>query len=268
MSSKVWLWFLILSTVTFAQEQRRPVDPDYPGFPMTQQRVIPMGSVSSVHPGPEGGFSSAAVAPGKISVAELRLPPKAMHELEKSVKAYKSGDLAGSATHLEKVLIIDPQYLPAHNALGRLYVALSQFDRALPEFEKAAAAEPRSAAAMHNVSATLYLMKRYPEAERSARATLEIDPLENATKYVLGCTLVSEERYTTEAEEMLRQGSKQVPNARLVLAKVLVRRGATAEATAELKAYLETPNAPGKDEVRCWLAVLGQEEQNTSCQGK
>jgi type IV pilus assembly protein PilF len=265
MVSRVWLLFLILSTTTFSQGQRRPMDPDHPGFPLAEQRVNPMGSVSPAQPGVGGGFSSATVAPGKISVAELRLPPKALHELEKSLKAYESGDLAASATHLEKVLVIDPAYSPAHNALGRLYVGLRQFDRALREFQKAAAAEPRSAEVMHNLSATLFLMKNYADAESSARATLEIDPLHNATKYVLGCALVAEERYTAEAEEMLRQGGKQVPNARLVLAKVLVRRGATEEAKTELKAYLETPNASGKDEVQCWLAKLGDEGQNASC---
>ena len=75
------------------------------------------------------------------------------------MKAYKSGDLRGSATHLEKVLAIDPQYYPAHNALGTLYIRLHEYQKALGEFEKTTAAQPRSAQELHNLSATLCLIK-------------------------------------------------------------------------------------------------------------
>ena len=71
---------------------------------------------------------------GKVSVNELRITAKVFHELEQSLKAYKSGDLLGSATHLEKLLVIDPQYYPAHNALGALYVRLHEYEKALGEF--------------------------------------------------------------------------------------------------------------------------------------
>jgi thioredoxin-like negative regulator of GroEL len=57
---------------------------------------------------------------------------------------------------------------------------------------------------------------------------------------------------------LLRQSSKQVPNALLVLANVLMKRGAVEEATGELQAYLQVPNASGKDGVQHWLELLKQ----------
>ena len=63
---------------------------------------------------------SAPKGPGKLSVTELRLRPKAVRELELSKKANLSGDWRSCATHLENVLAIDPQYSPAHDKLGTL----------------------------------------------------------------------------------------------------------------------------------------------------
>jgi Tfp pilus assembly protein PilF len=198
----------------------------------------------------------------KVSAEDLRLPPKAVHELERSQKAYQLGDLRGSATHLEKALVIDPQYWPAHTALGKLYVSLHEYDRAVGEFRKASAGEPFAVEPMNRLSATLFLLERYPEAESVARATLQVDPARAETRYILGCALVAQQSFTTETVEQLRLSSSQIPNARLVLASVLYSRGALAEAAAELRAYLEVPGAPGKEQVQSWLARLTRKPIN------
>jgi Tfp pilus assembly protein PilF len=258
MRYKVWALFLILTTLAascYGQSRHRAVDPDHPNLSLTEPLGNPFAPVPPGQP-INGGASSAPGGSGVVSVDELRMQPKAIHELQLSVKAYQSGDLHGAAVHMEKVLAINPQYNPAHDALGGLYVRLHEYDKALGEFEKATANGSRSAQELHNLSATLFLMKRYPEAESTARAALQIDPVRPTTRYVLGCALVAEEHLTSETEELLRQSSTLIPNARLVLARVLLKRGAMDEAGAELQAYLETPNAPGKDEVQKWLEQL------------
>jgi Tfp pilus assembly protein PilF len=254
MRHKVWALLLILTVNCYAQG-RRPVDPDHPGSTLTEPLWSPFATVSPGQPINSGSYSQPGM-PGKVSVSELRIPPKAMHELEQSIKAYKSGDLRGSARHLENVLSIDPQYYPAHNALGLLYVRLHEYEKALGEFEKTTSAEPRSPQELHNLSATLYLLKRYAEAESSARATLLIDPMRSTTRYVLACALLEQGHFTDEAVELLKQSSAEVPGARLVLARALIGRGATDEAKAELHAYLATPNAPGKNDVQRWVEQL------------
>ena len=260
MRYKVWALLLILTVNCYGQARRAPLDSDRPGALVVEPLWSPFPAVSPGQP-MNGGIYAQPGTPGKVSVNELRIPPKAIHELEQSVKAYKSGDLRGSATHLEKVLVIYPEYYPAHNALGTLYVRLHEYDKALGEFEKTTNAEPRSAQELHNLSATLCLLKRYAEAERTARAALQIDPMRATTRYVLGCALVDQGHITSEALELLRQSSAEVPNARLVLARALISLGATDEAEAELDAYLETPNAPGKDEVQKWLDQLTQKAE-------
>jgi Tfp pilus assembly protein PilF len=267
MNTKLWALLLLLTVNSYGQSRHLPVDPDHSGVRAIEPPFTPWTTLAPAQPLNPGTYAPP-VDPGSVSVDELRLPAKAVQELEKSVKAYHAGDVRGSAMHLEKVLVIDPQYTPAHNALGRLYVSLHELDRAVLEFEKATAAEPRSASAMHNLTATLFLLKKYPEAETAARATLALDPLRNSTRYILGCTLVAEEHFNSETEELLRQSSKQFPNARLVLARSLMKRGAVEEATAELHAYLQVPDAPGKDEVQHWLEFLKQNSAQVSPSGK
>ena len=263
----VWALLLILTLNSYPQGRRLPESKDHPFWPLPEPSINSLESLSPRQPA-NGSASSPPGNPGTVSVAELRIPPKATHELEQSVKAYRSGNWRDSATHLEKVLVLYPQFSPAHNVLGRLYVNLHEYEKALIEFEKATIAEPGSAQELHNLSVTLYLLKRYQEAESTARATLEIDPTRPTTRYVLGCALAAEELFTAESVELLRQSTTQFPNARLLLANVLLKRGDVNGAEAELQAYLEVPNAPGKDGVQCWLAALTRKGQGVSCPGK
>ena len=255
MRHKVLALLLILNVNCYGQGRRAPVDPDRPGVPLVEPLRNPFPVVPSGQPMNSGIYAQPGMS-GKVSVNELRITPKVSHELEQSLKAYKTGDLLGSATHLEKVLAIDPQYYPAHNALGTLYIRLHEYQKALGEFEKTTAAQPRSAQELHNLSATLCLLKRYREAESAARATLQIDPMRPTTQYVLANALMGQGHVTDEMLELLRQSSAEVPNARLVLAHALIGRGATDEAKAELQAYLATPNVPGKDDVQKWVEQL------------
>ncbi len=251
MSYRLWVLLVLLSTNCYSQDMSRPNGNDrFDEFNPESQLMRSLSRPTSVP------TYSAPKDPGKISVAELRLRPKAVHELELSKKADLSGDWRGSATHLEKVLAIDPQYGPAHDKLGRLYVTLHEYDRAVEEFKKASASEPLSAKPLNHLSATLFLMGRYSEVESVARATLEVDPAQTETRYILGCALVAQGRFTAETVEQLRLSGSQIPTARLVLADVLYRRGALPDAAAELRAYLEVPGAPEKEQVRSWLVQL------------
>ena len=113
MSHRIWVLLVLLSTNCYSQDMSRPNGNNWPAKGSHELRLwdelIGPTSVPTY---------SAPKGPGKLSVAELRLPPKAVHELELSKKANLSGDWRGSATHLEKVLAIDPQYWPAHDSLA------------------------------------------------------------------------------------------------------------------------------------------------------
>jgi tetratricopeptide (TPR) repeat protein len=248
MSYRIWILLLMLSTNCCSQEKSRLNGQNrFDEFKPESQLMRSLAQPKSAP------AYSASGGPGKPSVAELRLRPKAVHELELSEKANLSRDWRGSATHLVKVLAIDPRYWPAHDKLGELYVILHEYDRAVEEFKKASASVPLSATPLNHLSATLFLMGRYSEVESVARAALKVDPAQTETRYILGCALLAEGRLTAETVEQLRLSGSQIPTARLLLARALYRRGALPEAAAELRSYLEVPGAPEKEQVQSWL---------------
>jgi len=195
----------------------------------------------------------------------LLIPSKALKELQRSQTALSSGDVRASAVHLEKALHIYPGYLEAHNALGARYFDLQKYEKAAVEFQKAINIDPRMSRPYNNLSVSLFLLQRYPDAEAAARRALDLDANNSTARYMVGCILATEKRNPSEAMEMLRQTEDEFPDARLLLAQVLLRQGAVNEAKNELRNYLNVPGAEKKQKVECWLARLEQTLAATDC---
>jgi tetratricopeptide (TPR) repeat protein len=200
-----------------------------------------------------------------VTTRELLIPPKALKELQRSQSALSSGDVRSSALHLEKALQIYPAYLEAHNKLGARYFDLQEYEKAAMEFQKAISIDPRMSQPYNNLSVVLFLLRRYPDAEIAARRAIDLDPQNSTARYMLGCVLATEKRSPSEAIEMLRQTEEEFPDARLLLAQVLLRQGAANEAKKELLNYLNVPGVEKKQRVECWLARLEQTLATTGC---
>ena len=197
-------------------------------------------------------------------MTELRIPPKAGKEIQRSQAALRSGDVRSSAVYLERALKIYPQSMEVHNNLGSRYVEIEECENAAAEFQKAIEIDPRVAQPFNNLSVAFFLLQRYPEAEAAARRALDLDPHNATSRYMLGCTLATEKRNPLEAMEMLRQTEHEFPDARLLLAEILLRRGAINEAENELREYLTVPGAEKKKNVERWLARLTQTSATTN----
>ena len=193
-----------------------------------------------------------------ISLRDLRIPPKALKELQRSQDALKSGDVRSSARHLEKAVQIYPDCLEAHNNLGARYIDLEEYGKAAAEFQKAIAIDPRVLQPLNNLSVAFFLQQRYADAESAARRALSVAPQHTTARYMLGATLATERRNPEEAMELLRETKLDFPDARLLLAQILLRRGAVAQAEEELRGYLALPDAPKRQNVERWLARLTQ----------
>jgi tetratricopeptide (TPR) repeat protein len=200
-----------------------------------------------------------------VSTRELLVPRKALKELQRSQTALLSGDVRSSALHLEQALHIYPGYLEAHNNLGARYFELREYEKAAAEFQKVIDIDPRMSQPYNNLSVALFLLDRYPDAEVAARRALDLDPHNSTARYMLGCILATEKRSPSEAIEMLRQTEGEFPDARLLLAQVLLRQGAANEARQELRNYLSVPGVEKKQRVECWLARLEQTSATTGC---
>jgi tetratricopeptide (TPR) repeat protein len=201
----------------------------------------------------------ASAPAGTIDQRELRIPAKAIKEFDRSMKAFDAGDFRGAANHLEKAAKIAPDFVQAHNNLGSMYINLKEYDRAVTELQKTIALRPNLEAPYHNLAMVMILLDRLPEAEAAARQVLELQPQQSDARFTLGRILVMQKQYTTEAVRLLTDASPEIPAARLPLANALQHRGETDRAIAELRAYLQSPDADKKDRIQAWLAQLTQQ---------
>jgi tetratricopeptide (TPR) repeat protein len=240
MRPKVCVLLLLLTPRLYAQTEVPP----HPLVPIDPSRLPSLGQTTSVH--------------------DLLVPHKAVKELQRSQSALQSGDIRSSAQHLQKALQIYPGYLEAHNNLGARYVDLHEYEKAAAEFQKATEIDPRVMQPFNNLSVAFFLLQRYPDAETAARRALDLDPHNSTSRYMLGCILATDKRNPVEAIEMLRATKDEFPDARLLLAKVLLGRGAVDEAENELREYLKIPGAEKKQNVERWLARLTQTPAATS----
>ena len=244
MRATVWPLLLVL-TPTLCAQTEPPPRPFVPAVAVDPSRVPKPGDT--------------------VSTRELLIPPKAMKELQRSQTALHSGDIRSSAQHLEKALQIYPRYLEAHNNLGSRYIELHEYEKAAAEFQKAIDLDPRIMQPFNNLSVALFLLERYPDAEAAARRAFDLDPHESTAQYMLGCVLVTEKRNPSQAVELLHQTEVEFPDARLLLAQILLRQGDTNEAKNELRNYLKVPGVEKKQRVECWLARLEQTLATTAC---
>lgn len=202
-----------------------------------------------------------------ISKRDLLIPPKAIKELQRSQNSLRSGDTRSSARHLQKALEIYPDYLEGHNSLGARYIELHEYEKAAMEFQKAIDIDPSVVQPVNNLSVALFLQQRYPEAEVAARRALDLDPRNPTPRYMLGCVLATENRNPEEAMEALRQTKREFPDSSLLLAQILLRRGAVEDAKHELQVYLAVPGAEKRQSVERWLARLTQKSIANSTTG-
>ena len=238
MRPSVWALLLVLTSRVCAQTEAVPL------IPADQSRLPRLGET--------------------ISLGELRIPPKAVKEIQRSQTALRSGDVRSSAAHLERALQVYPQSLEAHNNLGSRYIELHEYEKAAVEFQKAIDIDPRVMQPFNNLSVAFFLLQRYPEAEAAARRALNLNPHHPTARYMLGCILATEKRNTLEAIELLGQTKDKFPDSRLLLAEILLRRGAVDEAESELRDYLAVPGAEKKQNVERWLARLTQTSTSTN----
>jgi tetratricopeptide (TPR) repeat protein len=207
-----------------------------------------------VQPPPSAMRTPQPVKP--ISVSELRIPPKAAKELQRSRKAYDTGDYLASNDHLEKALRIYPQFFEAHYDLGVNYVCLGQYEQALAQYQAALEIDPSRADAHNGLALALSFLARYPEAETAARRALELDPAPLNYRFLLGRAIIAQGRITPEAMTLLQQSQAKFPAANLIRAQVLLTEGHIDAAAAELQAYLQSADPDNKEQAQCWLALL------------
>ena len=197
---------------------------------------------------------------GNPNVVDLRdytrrFPKKAVKEYEKGLEAEKHSDNKNAVEHYQRCLDMSPDFYPAHNELGSLFVAKSDFDAARKEFEEVLRLNPSDAKAALNLANVYLLTKRYDEAFKNVQNGLRRDPNSAFGHFILG-SLYERSGKHSEAERTLRHALELDPTmskVHLELVNLYLSQRNNTQAAAELRAFLKAfprdPLAPKAKQV-------------------
>jgi tetratricopeptide (TPR) repeat protein len=195
-------------------------------------------------PGRVGGSNPYLVDPAEYY---RQFPKKTVKEFEKGIEADHKGKPDEAAEHYQKALSFSPNFYPAHNNLGSVYLGKQNFDAAQAEFEAALKTNQNDVEAYFNLANVLLMTKRYPEAEREIDEGLQRRP-DSAFGHFLQGLLYSRLGRDELAEKGLQsalQLDPKMPQAYLQLVNLYLQQKRTADAIAELEAYLKVfPDSP------------------------
>jgi Tfp pilus assembly protein PilF len=154
-------------------------------------------------------------SPAAISVKSLAHKPskEARKEYARGMQDSRRGHSDEAVQHLLEAIRLDPDFLDAQNELGVLYVRMGRADLALAYLDRALALEPNVAVLHTNKASALVTLNRPAEAEPEARRAIQLDPSSPEANYMLGVTLMMQQK-TSEAAAYLAVAAPKYPRAR------------------------------------------------------
>ena len=186
-------------------------------------------------------------------------PRKAVKEYEKGQKASLDGEVETAIRHLQKSLQLAPDFYPAHNELGRLYLAKSNFTGAEEEFKQVISLNQTDPEAYLNLGNVYLLTRHYDQALQNVQSGLQRGPRSALGKFLLG-SVYARMGKLADAERALHdclQLDPKMVRARLELVNVYLTQGNQLQAIAELKQFLRiAPKDPLVPKVKEVLARL------------
>jgi len=187
--------------------------------------------------------------PALVDSAEYnrQFPKKTLKEFEKGVDADHKGNSDEAIQHYLKAIGDSPDFYPAHNNLGSLYLSRKQFDEAETQFEAALKLNQTDGQAYFNLANLSMLRGQMPDAQRYLDDGLRRQPESPMGKFLLG-SLDLRTGKLPEAELALQQAVKLDPTMaqpRLQLVNLFLKEGRKTDAVEQIHAFLTAiPNSP------------------------
>lgn len=193
-----------------------------------------------------------------------RFPKKALKEYERGLDAEHKGKPDEAIERYLAALKIAPDYYPAHNNLGSLYLSKSDFKPAEEQFREAIRLDQNEAQAYFNLANVLMLSGRYAESEGAVSSGLQKRPDSAFGDFLLGSLLARKKQYA-DAEKSLRQAlslDATLWQAHLQLVNIYLLQGSRNNAISELQLFLQsfssTEAAPRVRQLLRKLQTTGQ----------
>ena len=210
-------------------------------------------------PGRVGGSNPYLIDPAEYY---RQFPRKTVKEFEKGVDADRKGKSDDAIQHYEKALSYSPNFYPAHNNLGSIYLARQDLEAAQAHFEAALKTNQNDVEAYFNLANVLLMTKRYPDADREIAEGLQRRP-DSALGLFLQGLLYTRTARPELAEKSLQRALQldpKMPQAYLQLVNLYLQEKRAPDAIAELEAYLKVfPDSPFSPKARESLKRLQTE---------
>ena len=209
----------------------------------------------------ESGSNPYLIDPAEY---QRHFPKKAVQEYEKGLKANRGGDGQEAARHFQKAIDFAPTFYPAHNELGRAYLAKSDFKGAQREFEEVIRLSPNDAVAHVNLGNVFLLTRRLDDAFAQVQEGLRRDPNSAVGQFVLG-SVYQKMHKPEESERALREALRLDPKmatVHLELVNLYLSQSKRPDAMNELKDFLKlAPEDPRAGHCREVLHRLEDETE-------
>jgi tetratricopeptide (TPR) repeat protein len=150
-------------------------------------------------------------------------PPAARREFERGTKAWGKSKNDEAIGHLSEAIRLDPGYIEAQVSLGAVYADSGRLEQALAMFDRALALEPNWALIHVDLAAALITLNRPEEAEMAARRALRLAPGSITASYMLGWSMLMQNKITPETADNLAIAAGKYPLARKALKPVRER---------------------------------------------
>jgi tetratricopeptide (TPR) repeat protein len=199
-----------------------------------------------------------------------QFPKKTVKEFKKGVDADHQGNPDDAIEHYQKALSLSPDFYPAHNNLGTIYLSRQNFGAAQAQFEAALKANQNDVEAYFNLANVMLLTQRYPDAEREIEDGLKRQP-GSAFGHFLEGSLYFRTNRPELAEKSLQSALQLDPKmsqAYLQLVNLYLQQKRTPDAISQLETYLKTfPDSPYSPKARETLKRLqGSASRSTNPQ--
>jgi tetratricopeptide (TPR) repeat protein len=207
-------------------------------------------------PGRVGGSNPYLVDPAAYY---SRFPKKTLKEFDKGRDADQKSNHDEAIQHYLKALEYSPDFYPAHNNLGTIYLSRQNFDAAETQFQAALKTNQNDGQAYFNLANVLVLIQHYDAAAREIDEGLQRQPDSAFGKFLQGL-VYTHTNHPDLAEKSLRSALQLDPKmsqAYLQLVNLYLQQKRTPEAIAELEAYLKAfPDSPLSPKARGTLKRL------------
>ncbi len=158
-----------------------------------------------------------------IPVEQLQVPREAMVELDKSARAYSTGNKIAARDHVERALRLSPTFARALAWRGIMNADEQKLDDSCADLEKAIENDPNLAWAYAGLGRSYNNMSRWEEADRVLQRALMLSPKLWQAEYEAARTAIGQLNFraalqhVSRAEQLTPQPQREIASLKSII---------------------------------------------------